>query len=164
MAVGVASAVAQYSAAQSDYQARSEQWRSNVVNSWAAARDEQKQLLSRELQEQEAYAQKSHLSLVDQAEKQATAEVSAAGAGVSGISVGNLVADIGRKAATNRVTAERNWMNTAQQLRQEQDATVTRATNRINSVSVPTSPSATGLLTGIGGSAVKAFGTSFDMS
>lgn len=164
MAVGIASSVAQFSAAQSDYQARAEQWRSNVVNSWAAAREEQKQLLARELQEQEAYAQKSHLSLVEQAEKQATAEVSAAGAGVSGISVGNLVADIGRKAATNRVLAERNWMNTAQQLRQEQGATVTRASNRINSVSVPTSPSSAGLLAGIGGSAIKAFGTSFDMS
>lgn len=167
MVAGVASSLAQGQAAQADYAARSEQWRQNVVNSWAAARDEQKQLLQRELQEQEVNAQKQHLSLVEEAEKKATAQVSAASAGVSGLSVSNLVADIGRKAATNRNIAQRNWEMTAQQLRDEQEATITRAENRINSVSRPTSPSGLATAAGVGSALVggaRSFSSSFNMA
>jgi len=167
MAVGLAGSVVQHQAAGADYEARSEQWRQNTVNSWAAAREEQGQLLQRELQEQDANAQRQHLSLIEQAEKQSEAEVSAASSGVSGISVDNLVADLGRKAATNRMVSQRNWEMTAEQLRQEKEATVTRSSNRINSVSRPTSPSGAGLIAGAGNALIggaREFGSSFSMS
>jgi len=159
MVASVGSSLAQGAAAQADYEARSEQWRQNYVNALAAARDEQNQLTNRQLQEQSAYVQKRHLSLVEQAEKQSEAEVSAASAGVSGISVENLVQDIGRKAATNRAIAEQNWIMTANQLQAEKRATVTTAQNRINSVARPTSPSMGAYLLGAVGSGVKSFAT-----
>ncbi|MEW6121297.1 MAG: hypothetical protein AB1698_01690 [Pseudomonadota bacterium] len=161
------SSIAQHQAAEADYEARSQQWRQNVVNSWASAREEQSQLLQRELQEQEALAQKQHLSLVEEAEAKASVENSAASAGVAGLSVANLVADVGRKAATNRMTNKRNWEMTAEQLAQEKEATVTRAENRINSVSRPTSPSGMGLAAGIGSALVggaRSFNSSFSMT
>jgi hypothetical protein len=158
LAVGILQSVVQFQAAQQDYEAQSQQWRQNYTNSLAAARDEQLALTQRQLQEEEATSEQIHLMGIEGAEKVAEARVAAGAAGVSGISVGNIIADIRGRTAGNQVTAQRNWRMTAQQLQLEQNATVTRAENRINSVTRPTAPNPLSLVVGIAGAGVRAYG------
>lgn len=156
--VGMASAVVQHGAAQQDYEMKAAQWKQNVVNSWAAARDEQGQLLLRQMEEERGTAQKIKLSDIEEAEKRAEVEVSAAAGNVSGISVQNLVADVTRRAAYNRTVERQNWIMTAAQLQKEQDATITRAEGRINSVTRPVAPSGAALAVNVAAAGVKMFG------
>jgi hypothetical protein len=140
MMVGMAQAGVQAAAAQEDYSNRAAQWKQNVTNAWAAARDEQKQLLLRHMQEENAVSQKTKLSQIEEAQKRSLVEVSAAYAGVSGLSIENLTADVTRRAAMNRETERTNFLYTAQQIQAEQKATITRAEQRIASVPYPTPP------------------------
>lgn len=157
IAMGGLQAVASFGAAQADYNAKAEQWRQNVVNSEAAARDDQRQLINRQLQEQAKTTQENHISYLKQAEKQSSVEVSAAQGNVSGISVDNLLADIAGKSELNRTYADQNYKYIAADIQERLWANNTTLASRINSVTRPTSPSALSLIAGIGGSAVKGF-------
>ena len=158
-ALGAAQAVVSYSAQMADYNNQAAAWKANYVNSLAAGRDEDKALTQRELQEEEAYRNKVHLSLLEEAEAKSEGAVMAAGAGIGGISVDTMLREIGSQAAYNRVTEETNWQNTAAQLQLEKEASVTRTQSRINSVARPSKPGIGGLLLGVAGSGVKAFGS-----
>lgn len=136
--------MASYSAAKQDYRAQSQAWRQNYVNALAAGRDEQNQLLLRTMQEEDAKNQKLAVQNIEEAQRKAEAEVSATEGGVSGLSIANVLQDIGRRAAFNRQTEERNFDMTAAQLEQEMRAVNTRIEGRINSVTRPTKPNALG--------------------
>ena len=156
-AVAIAQSAVSFMAANDEYAARAEQWQQNRRNSLAAGRDEQKQLTIRMVQEQDAFAQKRHLNTIEQAEASASAEASGAAAGVSGLSLDNILAGIGREAGQKQVADKTNYENTALQLSEELRSTNTKIENRINSVQKPTKPSALGyVLQGIGGG-LKAF-------
>lgn len=145
-------AVVSFAAASEDYEAKAEQWRQNYTNSLAAGRDEQRQLSLRMIQEDDAYHQKQRQARIEGAEVAAEAEVSAGNAGLSGISLGNILLGIRRKVSDKMTANETNYMNTAQQLQVENDATVNRMQSRINSVQRPTAPNPLGyILQGIGG-------------
>lgn len=148
----------EFGAASADYEARSAQWKQNITNTYAAAESEHGQLLQRQLQEQDALSIKQRLSLIEEAEAKAAAQVSAAGAGVSGTSVENILGDIGRKAATNRAIDQQNYRMTAAQLQQEHEAVSVRAQNRFASVSMPTGPSPFGLALEVAGAGITAYG------
>ncbi|KAB2662740.1 hypothetical protein F9K91_21125 [Brucella tritici] len=151
-AVAVATSVVSFMSAQADYDLRAEQWQQNYVNALASGRDEQNQLQVRMIQEQDANVQRQHLNEIEGAEVKAEAEVSAANAGVSGISLDNILAGINRKVGMKKVADETNHMNTVAQLSHEMEATNTNIQNRINSVQRPTSPNPLGYaLQGIGG-------------
>jgi hypothetical protein len=156
--MGMMTAGAQYAAARADYNAKAAQWTQNVVNAEAAARDEQSQNLLRQMQEERASNQKIHLQDIEEAEKKSQVVVASADAGVSGLSVDNLIADIGRSAAYNRQVERDNWKMTAAQLQKEMDATETRMMNRINSVPRPTAPSAGAYLLGGLAGGIKGLG------
>ena len=150
--MSLATSVVGFSADQADYSARAAQWQQNYTNSLAAGRDEQNQLLFRTMEEQDAQAQRIHLTNIEEAEVRAETEVSAAAAGVSGVSVDNLIQDVARKAGAKREADRINHQNTVAQLTAELEATNTGVQNRINSVQRPTAPSAAGaILGGIGG-------------
>lgn len=155
-AVAVASSVVSFMGAQADYNARAEQYKQNRVNALAAGREEQKAIQIRMVQEDAAKTQKDQASSIEGAEVAAEAEVSAGEAGVSGISLTNILTGINRKVDM-KVSADRtNYLNTAAQLTQELKATKTSMQNRINSVAQPTAPNPIGYaLQGIGG-ALKA--------
>lgn len=154
--VAVASSVISFAAAQADYNARAEQWRQNYTNSLAAGREEQQQISLRMMQEQDAHAQKQHLTTIEGAQVAAEAEVSAAASGVSGLSLDNILLGIGRDVAMKQEADKTNYQNTVAQLTQENKATNTRIENRINSVQRPVAPNPLGYaLQGIGG-ALKA--------
>jgi len=155
IAVSALSAVAGYQAQQAQYSAQKEQKAANDRNALAAARDDQNALTQRALQEQDAYGQKKHLQLTELAEREADIQVSAAGSGVAGISVGNLVSDARRRAGANLTTLETNYQNTAAQLEAEQRGTVSKANSRIGQVANPTAPSAAGAVIGFAGDVIK---------
>jgi hypothetical protein len=145
LSIGVAAAGAQanYAAKMADYNAKSAAWRQNVVNSEAAARDEQSQIIRRQLEEQAKTTQKKHVSFVEEAQKVAKAEVSAAAGGVSGVSVDAIVSDIAGKSQMNRTYADTNYKFIVADTQQQLKATDTRLMSRINSVERPLSPADT---------------------
>lgn len=159
MAVNMMGAAAQASAAQADYNAKAERYKQNVVNSWAAARDEQGQILLRQIEEQESTAQKIKISQLDEAEKAAESVAATAMSGVSGISVDNLTADLHRRGSFNRMVDRRNLEITMAQLSKEQEATHTRALNRINSVAIPTKPNSAAPFISALGSGLRMMGS-----
>lgn len=155
--VSVAQSVVSFGAAQDDYNAKAAQWRQNVTNSLHSGAEDQKKLLLRISQEQDAFVQKRHLSEVEGAETAAQAEVSAAQAGVSGLSLDNIITGIGQDISRNQQADRTNYENTVVQLTSELESTNTRIQNNINSVQTPTKPNPMGYaLQGIGG-AIKAF-------
>lgn len=150
--MAMAQSVVSFSAASQDYSARSEMWQKNYTNSLAAGRDDQRQLSLRMIQEDEAHSQKQHLNSLEAAETKAEAEASGAAAGVAGISLDNIMVDIGRQDAAKRNADKTNYQNKAQQLTTEMNATNTTIENRINSVQRPTAPNPIGyVLRGVGG-------------
>ena len=163
LAVTAATSFAGYKAQQAQYESQKEQKVANDRNALASARNDQNQLTLRTLQEQEAYGQKAHLQKVEEAERTADIRVSAAGSGVAGISVGNLVSDARRRAGNNLTTLETNYQNTAAQLEAEQRGTVDKANARIASVANPTKPSPAGALIGFAGAAIDKAPTIFKL-
>lgn len=154
--VAIASSVVSFMSAQADYQQRAAQWKQNYVNALASGRDDQNQLQVRMLQEGEAASQKQQQTEIEGAEIGAQAEVSAAGSGLSGISLDNILTGISRKIGMKRTSEETSYMNTVAQLGMELKATNAKIENRINSVQRPTAPNPIGYaLQGIGG-ALKA--------
>lgn len=156
MAIGVAVSLAQaavsFAAADEDYQNKAQQWRQNYTNSLAAGRDDQRQLGLRMIQEQEATSQKTTANRVEGAEVSSEAEVSIGGAGLSGISLGNIMVGINRKIAAKQAADRTNHENTIAQLKAQNDATVNQIESRINSVQRPVAPNPLGYaLQGIGG-------------
>ena len=147
--------VAKFAAQNADYATKRAQWKQNYVNSLAAGADEQKQLQLRAMQEEEAKNQKLQLSNIEEAQKKSQAELAAAEGGAGGLSIQSVLVDLGRRAAFNRQTEERNWSMTAQQLTEEMKSTNTRIQQRINSVERPTGPSVFGLVADLAGSALK---------
>jgi hypothetical protein len=156
MVAGIGQQVASFAAAQQDYKAKAAQWKANYTNALAAGRDEQGQLLQRELQEEAAYGQKQHLSLIEEAKAKSEAKVGAAYGGVSGLSVDAMIRDVGSQAAWNRASETENYKNTVQQLQLEKKGSVTTMQSRINSIPIPQKPSPLGLVFGIMGTAAGA--------
>lgn len=151
-AVAVATSVVSFMAAQDDYDNRAAQWKQNYVNSLASGREEQQQLQVRMMQEQDGHTQQQHMAEIEGAEIASEAEVSAAGSGLSGISLDNILSGINRKIGSKQAAEETNHLNTVAQLSQQLEATNTNIQNRINSVQKPTSPNALGYaLQGVGG-------------
>ncbi len=157
IAMGVLQAGVSYGAAQADYNAKSAAWKQNVVNSEAAARDEQRQILTQQMQEQAKTGQKEHISFLEQAQKQSSVEVSAVQGGVSGLSVDNLLGDIAAKSATNRAYMDENYKFVAANIQEKLHASDTTLASRINSMQAPVSPSPMSLVAGIGSSVVGGF-------
>jgi|UPI0005643216 hypothetical protein len=151
-AVSVAQSAVSFAAAGDEYNQRAQQWQDNRRNALAAGRDEQKALSIRMVQEQDAFAQKRHMDAIEEAEASASAEASGAAAGVSGLSLDNILTGIGREAGQKALADKTNYENTVLQLSEEQKSTDTNIKNRINSVQVPTKPNPLGyVLQGIGG-------------
>ena len=155
-AVSMAQAGVSFMAQQADYQNKAEAWRENYRSSLEAGRGEQRSIQLRAAQEAEAASQKMYVSHLEQAQKVAEAQVSAAEGGVSGLSVDNIVGDLKRSAALNRTTIATNAKMTALQLTEEMKASDVRTKNRINSMERPTAPSPAGLVLNLAGAAIGA--------
>lgn len=145
--VGAVQAVSQYSAQKSEEKAN----RQNAQEAW---KNQQHQLTKRAMQEEDALNQKKQAQNIEEAQVKADTVASAAGAGVAGLSLDNLVADVGRRASLNRQAEEENTRNTLAQIRMERKGVNAQAQGRINSVP---KPSALSLVAGIGSAALKGY-------
>ncbi|WP_350056602.1 hypothetical protein [Pelagibacterium sp.] len=152
MITPVMQSVVSFAAASQDYKARAKQWQQNYTNALSSGRDEQRQLSLRMLQEEDAYSDQAQETNIEGAEAMATARLSANSAGLSGVSLNNILAGVGRKLANRRQNEKSNYMARAAQFSEEMRTTNTRIENRINSVQRPTAPNPLGyILQGIGG-------------
>lgn len=148
--VAAAQASAEQKAKTADYNAKVLAWQQNIINSQAAARDEQRQIITKQMQTQAQTSQKVHVSYIDQAQKQATAEVQAGAAGVSGLSLDNILDDIAQKSELNRTYAMTNYQYAVTQTQEDLHASDTKLTSRINQVPVPIQPIDTSGITVLG--------------
>jgi hypothetical protein len=155
-AMGAAQAGLGYAAQQQDYKSQKAAWKQNYVNSLAAGRDDQEALTAREMQENDAFSQKQHLSMIEEAQAEGSAIVSAQANGTSGQGVELLIRDIQGEANYNRSINEQNWKNTAEQLTREKKGAVNTMKSRINSVAAPRKPGVAGLILGVASAGVKA--------
>lgn len=157
--MGVLQAGASASAADADYQAKAAAWEQNVVNSEAAGRDEQKQIIGNQLAEQAKLDQQLHGSLITQAQRQGAVGAMAASANVAGVSVDNIMQDIANKSEQNRSDADMNYKFVVADTQNKLRASDDQMQSRIDSVQRPVSPSPLAAIAGIGGAAIKGVST-----
>ena len=150
MTIAIGSALAGAAGQVVSYQNQQAMYEQNRQNAMAAFRDNQKGLNDREMQEQDAAAQKRFDTSLQAKAAEATSEVSAGEAGVSGISVDALVGDIGARAgrATSNIDTNLDW--TTSQLQAEKTAGAHQQTDRINSVPAPNFADAALRIAGVG--------------
>lgn len=159
LGLGVASSLASFGAQQQQYSMEEQRYNENYQDALADNRATETSLLDRQMQEQQAYAQKDSLAATEGATKAAQVRVAAASNGVAGPVVGDLVNAIGQQINDKRATLETNWQNTASQIQSQKTAAVSQEESRINEVANPVSPSIDGTLLTIGGDALKAAGS-----
>ncbi len=142
-ALGAAGQMVQYQNQQAMYE-------QNRQNAMAAFRDNQQALNTREMQEQTAASEKRFDMDMQAKAAMATADVSAGEAGVSGISVDQLIGDLGARGARakDRIDEDQSW--TTAQLQSEKTAGAHQMVDRINSVPAPNFADAALRIAGVG--------------
>lgn len=153
-AIGALSSVASFAAQNAEAAAVQEAAQSSYEQ-------DQTSLSLRQIQEEDAAAQKLRTQRIEEAKMTSEVEVSAAEAGVAGISVENLVADVGRQSANARQNVRNNLGMTLSQLQLEKKGSRAQNQGRINSAP---RPSPLGLIAGIGAAGVKAYEQSIQLS
>lgn len=148
-AVGAVQSIAQYQAASEEAEAT----RKNALQAYV---NDQNAINHRQIQEADASAQKVQQINLEEAKKVSEVRLSASSAGVSGISVDNLVADVTRQASQNRQNQFDNTRMAINQLQLEKKSSQMQAQSRINSAP---RPSALSLIAGIGGAALSGMST-----
>lgn len=148
-AVGAVQSIAQYQAASEEAEAT----RKNALQAYA---NDQNAINHRQIQEADAGSQKAAQINLEEAKKVSEVRLSASSAGVSGISLDNLVGDVTRQAATNRQNQFDNTRMAINQLQLEKKQSQAQAQSRINSAP---KPSALSLIAGIGGAALNGMST-----
>jgi hypothetical protein len=133
-------------------------WRQNEANARVARTDEQRALNLRIGQEGNASAQQKMAILIDSLKTQGRAATASGEAGVSGTSVGRLMADITRQQTVAQGTVQRNFDMTKAQLNQQKEATTATYMGRVNSVQKGWAPSAGDAMLGIALNAGTAYG------
>lgn len=156
LAIGAATSATSASAANADYAAKSASWQQNVVNSEAAGRDEQKQIIGNQLADQAKTDQQLQVSQLSQAEKSAQYGVQAAEGGVSGVSVDNVLNDIAGKSEVNRTYADENYKFVVADTQEHLTSSTDQTQSRINQDTIPQSPSPLTPILGIAGAGLKA--------
>lgn len=134
-----------------DQQAKAQQESARV-----AYENDVRQIATRQVQETDAANRKLQMMELDEADRKAEAQVAAAGAGVAGLSVDAIMRDIGARAARNKETEKLNVRYVVNQLQYDKKGSQARGQGRINDAP---RPSPLGLLVGIGGSALDAYGS-----
>lgn len=148
-AVGAVQSIAQYNAQAEEAEAT----RKNALQAYA---NDQNAIAHRQIQEADAGAQKVQQINLDEAKKTSEVQLSASSAGVTGISVDNLVSDVTRQASQNRQNQFDNTKMAITQLQLERKQSQAQAQSRINSAP---RPSALSLVAGIGGAALSGMNT-----
>lgn len=156
-AVSGLSAVVGYMGQVEQYNAASARYEQNVVNARKAEMDTQNALTLRQAQEQDAKSQKTSQLALEGARARASANVAAAGSGITGVAIDNILFDVDQRIAQNRNVLETNYKMKAQQLQSQKDAAANEAMSRINSVPIPTEPNPAGMFLNLASAGISGY-------
>lgn len=156
-AVSAMGAVMQYQQAKVQADMQQQQFNQNKLLASRSMLEQARQLSLRQEQERAAALDKKRMSNIEAAQLQGRIVASAGEAGVAGMSISNLLADVERTRLNNEGTINRNLEAINQQADVERKALLTQAEGRIASVQQGVRPSllATGLQ--IGGIALDGY-------
>lgn len=155
----VGSAVSGYEGAKAQATMQNRMYEQNKLNAYSALRTDYQATQQRQMQEIEAASQQIEQRRLESLQQQATANVAAGEAGVSGFSVERVLRDIGAKASRDISTIEQNRDWGLSQLQNEMRGQRDRAVSRIFSVPKAMKPSALPyIFQGMGGAA-QSYGT-----
>lgn len=158
LAFGVLSSVASFAAQSQQAAAQESQYQQNAVNAKMAMINEYQQENLRQIQEGQKKSAEDVQTNLKAAQAKAHTQAAAAEAGVTGISVDNLVADIGKQASDEMSAREYNYLSTVTQIQRQKEASRNQAQSRINSVPHGIQPSPLALVAGIGTAFAKSYG------
>ena len=156
--IGGMGAIANYNAQVDDFNQREKQWQTNYKNALMSGRDEYNQLNTRAVEEQAATGQKIQSYAEEGAIKAAEAETAAAGAGVSGNSVDEVIRGILGGSARNIAYAKENARFTAQKIADQGRGITANVMNRINSLTRPVKPNAGAAMLNVAGAFLGGMG------
>lgn len=140
-AIGAAQSVMQYQAASAAAEQQNALYEQNRVNALAAFTETQKQLTTRQIQEQEAAGAEKFDQNLEAKKAMATETVAAGESGISGLSLNHLMRDLQARSSryNDRVDENRDWAVT--QLQMEKKGQGYTTVDRINSVQKAVKPS-----------------------
>lgn len=139
--LGIMQSVAQYSAAQAQYEAQMEHQRQNAINASRAAENQYANINVRAQQEDTARVQQQMQTNIEVAQAASTVEVAAGAANVSGLSVEHVLRDIYAQQGRNEAALDVNARMSRDYLMGEKRAAEAGGQSQINSVPIPEKPS-----------------------
>ena len=143
-AVSVGSTFMNYRAEQQQFRAQQQQYNTNRLLAQQSMLDQAGQLSLRESQQRDALLDKAMASKIEAAKVKGRTIASAGEAGVSGMSIAALVADIERTKLNNQGTINRNFDAIQQQGIYDRKSLEAQAQGRVNNMALPTPPSLLG--------------------
>ena len=143
-AVSVGSTFMNYQADQQQFGAQQQQYNTNKLLAQQSMLEQAGQLSLRESQERDALLDKAMANKIEAAKAKGRTIASAGEAGVSGMSIAALVADIERTKLNNQNTIGRNFAAIQQQGIYDRKALESQAQGRVNNLALPTAPSLLG--------------------
>ena len=143
-AVSVGSTFMNYRADQQQFGAQQQQYNTNRLLAQQSMLEQAGQLSLRESQERDALLDKAMANKIEAAKAKGRTIASAGEAGVSGMSIAALVADIERTKLNNQGTINRNFDAIQQQGIYDRKALESQAQGRANNLALPTAPSLLG--------------------
>ena len=161
MASSAASAAVGFANQQQQYSEESKQYAQNVTNAEQDARTSYERLNAQEMENNQQYAEKSQLNVIDAAQKQSSVVASAATSGVSGNVVTGLVNEIGTSIGMKGAELSRQWQATADQAEGEKTTATEQETSRIDAIAPPVAPNPAGAIIGGIGGGLKFAGSLF---
>jgi hypothetical protein len=156
-AVGAAGAVMNYQGQMAQYEAQQQQYQQNIKNARKAALDRYQSQQNQIRQERRKAEGELKETQEDALKARSTARVAAGEAGVSGLSVNQLVADFYGDEGDFLQRVEENYTTRRDAGRAEMKGTEAQAASRINSIPPPVKPSFAGTAVRVAGLGVKAF-------
>ncbi|WP_107329059.1 virion core protein, T7 gp14 family [Metapseudomonas otitidis] len=155
--VGALSAVAGHQQAEVAAKVQTKQHEQNQRNAQAALRDSYIAIQNRQQQEAESAAQQVEERRRESVRQMSSAYAAAGEAGVSGLSVQSILADIGATAARDISTIEQNRDWSLDQLNSEMSGARNQAMSQMNATTAGVRPSGWATALQIGSSAVGAY-------
>lgn len=155
--VGALSAVAGHQQAEVAAKVQTKQHEQNQRNAQAALRDSYIAIQNRQQQEAESAAQQVEERRRESVRQMSSAYAAAGEAGVSGLSVQSILADIGATAARDISTIEENRDWSIDQLNSEMSGARNQAMSQMNATTAGVRPSGWATALQIGSSAVGAY-------
>jgi hypothetical protein len=156
---GVASAAVGFMGQQQAYEAQNEMWKENIKNAQETARSQYSHTQNKWIQERNAASLEKTNANIDVVSATATAEAAGVEGGVSGNSVGQLLASYYGKSGRFNDSIDQNYQMNRDYLWASMDQTKNQTQSQINSMAKPIKPSFLDAAIRVAGSGLSAMQT-----